>query len=394
LAHITETLPPEIEILVCCARKNLADTDRFRLAELVRPPLDWILLLRLASEHGLVPLLERHLREIETERLPEDFLLSLRREARENSIRALFLSAELQRVLVALRAGGISAVTYKGPTLAERAYGDASLRSFNDLDIVIPQKFMTVVREGMASLGYRTKLAKERFVAVSQRDIPGEYAFVHEANGARIEIHTEFTLRHFPRIPDLEGMIERASTLSCGGKEIPVFAVEDDLLLLAVHGAKDLWARLLWVADVAELVKQSKQFDWTEAFARAESMKSARMLRLSLTLATEIPGLTLPRYATELLGKDSTAIKLATTIRRRLLGLTRMSDGVLARSLYRIRTVDGFWAGVNYWLRLSAGPAEEDWSAPTVPQSMRHSYGILRPMRLGRKYGPRVSRSE
>jgi hypothetical protein len=394
LANTSETLSPEITVLVCCARKQLGDAERLRLTELVHQPLDGDLLLRLADDHGLVPLLEHHLRGTETSGMPQGFLLRVRRAAREHSIRAFFLSVELLRVIGAFRKAGISAIPYKGPELAMRAYGDASLRSFADLDIVIPQKFMPAVHENMALLGYGTKLLRKQIDAHGPRDVPGEYAFVHETNRARVEVHTEYTLRHFPGIADVNAMIGRATSLKLNGKEVPVFAVEDELLILAVHGAKDLWARLLWVADLAELVKQSNQIDWEGVFARAASMKLSRMLRVSLILASETLGLMLPSVVSGKLGRDLPAKQLAAKIRRQLLGFTRIRGGVLERSLYRIRMADGFWPGVSYWLRLSTTPVEEDWSERELPQRLRQSYALLRPLRLLRKYGQHVSHSK
>ncbi|HEV2489108.1 MAG TPA: nucleotidyltransferase family protein [Candidatus Acidoferrales bacterium] len=352
------------------------------------------MLLRLADEHGLVPLLHEHLLGVGAKKAPAEFFSQLQSLSRETALRGLFLSAELFRVLASLRQSGIPAIPYKGPVLAARAFGNPALRQFNDLDIVIPQRFMPVVFEQMSALGYISKLPRDRFPSGVSRIIPGEYVFLHSANRAMVEIHTERTLRHFPTALDLDAMISRATTVEMGGREVPAFSREDELLMLAVHGAKDFWARLIWVADIAELVKQPPEIAWKELFDRANEMKLGRMLRLGLLLARDLLGLPLSTEADREVRKYAQAAKFARRIRAQVLSGALPPNGILQRSAYRIGMVEGIWSGLRYWLRLSTAPAEEDWSMLDVPQPLERSYAILRPLRLWKKYGRRrTSRS-
>src|SRR4029077_9771584 len=64
----------------------------------------------------------------------------LNQEFLRNSCRNLALTAELFRALEALNGHGVRATPYKGPVLAAQAYGDAALRQFSDLDIIVPQR--------------------------------------------------------------------------------------------------------------------------------------------------------------------------------------------------------------------------------------------------------------
>jgi hypothetical protein len=393
LQLFTETIPDEFRALICCARKSLTEADRGLLAELIRKPLDWDFLSRLAGENGLVPLLEKHVLELHNEDVPPQFLSKLSGEARENAIRTLFLAAELLRVLDALGRSRIPAIPFKGPELAARAYGDVSLRRFDDLDIAIPQKFAPAALDTLVSMGYDANLPRERFESSNRRTIPGEYAFTHARNRARVEIHTEYTLRHFPAIPDLEAMIGRSTDVLLNGKKTPAFAAEDELLLLAVHGAKDFWARLLWVADVAGLVERSQEILWEDLLARADSLKVARMLRVSLILARKALGLSPPDAVVKQIENDRVARRLAEKVISQWLGRPISQAGIFARSTYRIRSVDGLWNGLRYGIRLSTSPAEEDWTAMEVPRPLRRSDVLLRPLRLWRKYGQGVSRS-
>lgn len=393
MRNSAESIPSEVQVLICCARKQPSEADRTLLQEYISHRLNWDLLLRLADEHGLVALLREHLLEVGAEKAPAEFVSQLQSLSRETAMRGLFLGAELFRVLASLRQSGIPAIPYKGPVLAARAFGNPALRQFNDLDIVTPQRFMSGVCEQMPALDYTSKLARERYAPIGSHSIPGEYVFVHNANRAMVEIHTERTLRHFPTAPDLDAMISRATTVEMGGREVPAFSREDELLMLAVHGAKDFWARLIWVADIAELVKQPPEIAWKELFDRANEMNIGRMLRLGLLLARDLLGLPLSTEADREVRKDAQAVKFARRIRAQVLSGALPPDGILQRSVYRIGMADDIWSGLRYWLRLSTAPAEEDWSMLDVPQPLEGSYAILRPLRLWKKYRRRTSRS-
>lgn len=394
MPHRTDENSGEAQVLVACSRKQMDAAQQKHFTELVAQPLDWAVLMQLANENGLLPLLHKHLMETATDSIPSDILKQISQSNRQSTLRGLFLTAELLRILDTFRQKGIPAIPYKGPVLAQRAYGSPSLRQFEDLDIVTPQRFIPAVYDAMQSLDYQPCLPRECFVAEGSRTIPGEYVFVHSVNSAMVELHTEWTLRHFPVRPDIEAMVRRSTVVSVDGKDVTAFAAEDELLMLAVHGAKDFWSRLIWVADVVEIVKQSPDIDWEKLFAEARKLKVTRMLNLSLSLAREILDLTLPPEIVSQIEADATAKRLAQRFVQHPMDGEAIPEGAFQRSLYRIRMVEGPWDGLRYWMRLSTAPAEEDWASTHVPRRLSGFYALLRPFRLWKKYGQRSSHRE
>ena len=381
-------------MLVACACKQMDAAQQKHFNGLVAQPLDWTFLLKLANENGLLPLLHKHLTEAATGSIRPDVLEKIAQANRQSALRSLFLTAELLRILDTFRQREIRAIPYKGPVLAQRAFGSSSLRQFEDLDIVTPQRFMPAVYDAMQSLDYRARLPRERFVAEGSRAIPGEYVFVHRVNRAMVELHTEWTLRHFPVRPDIEAMARRSTVVPVDGKDVAAFAAEDELLMLAVHGAKDFWSRLIWVADVAEIVKQSPKLNWQKVIAEAKRLKASRMSNLALSLAREILDLTLPPEIVGQMEADATVKRLTRRFVRHPVDGEAIPEGAFQRSLYRIRMVEGLWNGLRYWMRLSTAPAEEDWAMADIPRRFSKSYAFLRPFRLWKKYGQRSSRRE
>lgn len=374
-------LKPEIELLVCCARQHLNAAHAARLNEILQGSVDWEFLFRAATQHGLLPLLSEHLPV--SSATPSQF-----REANRNhNVRTLFLTAEALRIADRFASQNLPVLTFKGPVLAQMAYGNPSLRQFDDLDFIVPQRFIADVYEQMDVLGYRPKFQLPRRSGEAKVHIPGEYVFVHKVNQAMVEIHTEATLRHFPRPPDIEDMSRRSTQIVLNGKAVTTFGLADTLLMLCVHGAKDFWSRLLWVADVAEVIDRIDAAEWECILVQAKKYDTERMLRLGLWVARVICGSELPVRVSQDVEADSTAARIGGVVRDELLHQEEHPRGVVWRSHYRIRMVQPIWKGILYWLRLSTAPTEEDWVVAPDGTAGAIQHTFLRPLRLWRKYG-------
>jgi hypothetical protein len=380
-------LKPEIDLLLCCARKNLDPRHSMRLTQLLQGEMNWQLLIGLADQNGLLPLLCHHLTQF-SNAIPPDWLTVLRETNRQNSIRALFLISELQRIKESLERRGVTALPYKGPISACLAYGDGTLRQFDDLDIVVPQASIAQVYDEMDALGYQPRFSREHFLSANGKNIPGEYVFVHKINRAIVEFHTERTLRHFPRVPDLTGMIRRANTIHLNGRQLPTFSIPDTLLMLCVHGAKDFWSRMIWSADIAAVSTMLTKTDWELLLARAEECDAQIMVSLGLWLAQSIFEFEIP--ATKKLDCDHVTLKVGKALRNHLLERSPLPESLRWRSLYRIRMVKPLPKGIAYWLRLSTAPSEDDWPMSGDLPNHRAPYALLRPLRLWRTYRDRA----
>lgn len=375
-------LAPEIDLILCCARRNLGLVHSARLRQTLQKPIDWPLLIDLADENGLLPLVCHHLAQF-SEIMSADWITKLRETNRQSSLRALFLTGELLKILEKMSRLQIPALPYKGPVLAQMAYGTALLRQFDDLDIVVPQGSMGAVYEDMESAGYQPRFPRTEFLA--GKHIPGEYVFTHTLSRSIVEFHTEATLRHFPRPPDLAGMVKRAATIPLNGRQISTFGAADTLLMLCVHGAKDFWSRLIWVADVAAVTTLFTEGEWECVLHVARESDTQRMLMLGLWLAQSLFDPVIPGNVARDIANDRATAKIGAALRDSLIRRKPLSDGLRWRSLYRIRLVPPFLKGFGYWLRLSTAPAEEDWSL-AKDSAHRPPYRLLRLLRLWRKY--------
>ncbi len=358
-----------------------------RICELIARPIDWDYLLAEAYENSVTPLLERQLRVVASDSVPPAQMDRLKSAYRSNTVRCLFLAAELTTILDLFRSQGIAAIPYKGPVLAVQAYGDVTLREFEDLDIIIHQRDLPRAHEVILGLGYRAKFPWILSPGAAASLVPGEYNYRDEARRVMVELHTELTLRHFPVVPDLDDYMQRLVPVTISGHEIQTFGPEDALTALCIHGSKDFWERLSWVADIAELLHANPGLDWEQTLKRAESLKSQRMLRLGLALASDLLDAPLPEEILLQVRADRVAASVAAQVEHRLLSREWRPLDAAGRFRFRRRMLPGTFAGWRYFIRLAVVPAEEDWLMMRLPRPLAPLYVALRPLRLLQKYG-------
>jgi len=378
---------PEKRLLVCCARTRTTSAIAEEIGALLSQPLDWEYLLSEAYENSVTPLFDRALSSADATQIPVVPLARLKNVSRANTVRCLFLAAELNRILGLFDSAGILAIPYKGPVVAAQAYGDITLREFEDLDIILPQRDLPKAHEIMLGLGYRPKFPWILSPGAAASLVPGEYNYRDDSRRIMVELHTEITLRHFPVVPGLDDFSARLVPLPLAGQTIKTFRPEDALPVLCIHGSKDFWERLSWIVDISELIQSHPSLDWDVVARCAQSLNAQRMLHLGLALAATLLDCPLPPEILRLMSSDLTASAVAAEVRGRLLSRQLPRLDARGRFHFRRRMVPGTFAGLRYSLRLAIVPAEEDWLMMRLPAPLAPLYFALRPFRLLRKYG-------
>jgi hypothetical protein len=377
----------EKQLLACCARTRLAPDDAQRIREITARPLDWEYLLAEAEANSITPLVERHLTANAAGAIPAAAREQLKNTCRANTVRCLYLTADLLQILKLFREHEIPALPYKGPVLAAQAYGDVALREFDDLDIILRQRDIPRAHEVILSLGYKPKFDWILSPELTSSLVPGEYNYRDEPRHAMVELHTEITLRHFPVKPDLDYFIARRAPVRLSDHEVLTFTAEDLLPMLCIHGSKDFWERFSWVADVAELIQSHPNLDWNEIIRVTKSLCAERMVHTGLALAQGLLRAPLPSEILQRVQADRTACEIADEMQQMLLSRPAQTLDTAGRLRYRRRMLAGFFAGWGYVVRLAVVPAEEDWAMMRLPRALAPLYIALRPFRLLRKYG-------
>jgi hypothetical protein len=335
----------------------------------------------------VVPLLYRQLNAIAADVVPAEQMRRVSEASRANTLRCLSLTAALVQILRLFHSEGIVALPYKGPVLAAQAYGDVLLRQFDDVDIIVRDRDMAKAHGVMLRLGYAAKFPGRCLRAW----IPRSFRENTNITARRGRRSSSFTPNKpcgiFPLRPISTNSRRGAVTVNLGGHDVRTFSPEDALLAICVHGSKDFWARLAWIADVSELIQSQPRLDWKGISARAEVLQVQRMLHVGLILAARILDATLPEEIAGKVKADRHAEEIAMELERSQLDSDAPTMGALERFRLRRRLVPGFFDGWRYALRLAMAPAEEDWLTLRLPRPLAPLYILLRPLRLIRKYG-------
>jgi hypothetical protein len=363
--------------------------DLTRLRELLRR-VSWPSLLTLAEEHGVIALLAANLPRFEERLVPQATAQRIRDAHRNQALSALKMTAELFRLIDLFRAAQLNVMVVKGPTLAVRAYGDSSARTYGDLDFLLRHKDIFRATEVMTTAGYQADVSTQ---AISAGKIPGQYLFVRTASPLLVELHTERTMRYFPRGLPLEDFFSRRQDVTVDGHNIPALCNEDELLLISIHGAKHLWERLNLVADVASLIARQPNLDWDSTFRSSRNIGADRMLHIGLLLAHNLLRAPLPQNIQARIQADTPASRLAAQITARLPSAGHAPPGLLSRAIFRVRMRGNALSGLAYLLKLTFSPTQEDWSAAGGEKPAGHLANLSRPVRLAKKYGARKEKS-
>jgi hypothetical protein len=358
--------------------------DRQRIARLFRSA-DWARLLVLAEGHGVTGHLAASLRGLEEDLVPPEIRQTLIDRQRARNFLTLRLTAELLRILDRFTSQGIDALVVKGPVLAMQAYGDPGVRSYGDLDLLVRQRDIRRATELLSAAGFAPAIPLS---AIDAEKIPGQYLFSMPDSHLIVELHNDRTLRYFPRRLPLEDFFARHIRVCLDFHEAPALSVEDELVFICVHGAKHLWERLMWIADVAALVSRQTDIDWKGVAASAKAVGAERMLRTGLLLASGLLRAQLPGKVQAAVQADVIASRLAEQVCQWLPAAGSAPPGLFQRAAFRLRMRGGLISAPAYLLRLSFSPTEEDWMDSAGAEAKRHSFldAVRRPFRLARKY--------
>lgn len=356
--------------------------DFVRLGELLHT-VSWPALFTLAEEHGVIALLAATLRGFDDQIAPPEIAQKIRDVHRAQVLSAMKMTAELFRLADLFRAAGLETVLVKGPALAMRAYGDSGSRIFGDLDFIVRQRDILRATELMISAGYDFEISPEEIRALK---IPGQYSFVRKGAPLLVELHTERTMRYFPRGLPVEKFLAARQHELLDGHQIPVLSVEHELVLICIHGAKHLWERLTLVADVAALAARQTALNWQESLAAAEDAGAGRMLRTGIILAQDLLRAPLPQEVQSRIRGDAAAARLAREIAEWLPSAGHSLPGLMSRAFFRMRMRGAAASGLGYLLKLTFSPTQEDWRDTDGQDSAARWSTLRRPFRLAKKY--------
>jgi hypothetical protein len=370
----------EFSFLCACVGVELSAERIARLAHWNDAGIDWPEFLLLAEYHGVLPLVARNL-AAHAQGLPADVDQSLRSEFAKNLRRNLWFASELIRILEYFEQNDLRAIPYKGPVLAESAYGDVALRNFGDLDFLISSSSFERAKQALGELGYHP--SKPLSLAVERYWLRNGYECSFDGAAGKYLIELQWgLLPHFYAVHlRTDDLLVRSRSTMFSGREVAALSPEDSLLVLCLHAAKHLWMRMIWVCDIAETIR-TQVLDWNVIRSRARELGILRIVGVSFWLSQRLLGCVLPDAANEVVNQDQEVAALGKQFATRLAASATydFESTEYFRLILRLRERRSDQA--RYLWRLLWTPGEGDLAAIRFPEAMFPLYRGVRALRL------------
>lgn len=382
------SIRPEQELLLCCCRPSLEPSHRQTISRLLEEPLSWEDLHGEADRHGLLPLLYRHLSTVAQGVCPEHLLDRWRSVSTGVLLVNSLLCSELSAIQEQLCRSEIPMLAIKGPALAWLLYGNLGLRSSTDLDLLVSKQHVHAASDVLLQRGYAASipLVREWEDALIERYV--ERSFWRSQPSTIVDLHWGLMPREMTPGQAFDRVWGNSQTVQLGQALIATLGDEDLLLFLCFHGAKHGWSRLLWLCDLAELIRTRTSLDWDRVRARAAAHGGRRMLDLSLRLAHDALGAPVPA---EILRDADNSAAVKALAQEAIAGLLPAALPAVApsnrlwQSLYRFRLLDRRRDQLrSIYGSLSPGLAE--WQLLRLPAILAPAYYVIRLVRLFTKY--------
>jgi len=367
----------ENELILCCARREVAPS-------LLKQEINWDYVFVTAQAHGLLPLLHKHLTSVAGDLVPGHFLSRLKRESVANSQNVLHLISKQLRVYKLFKENNIPVALFKGPLLAQMAYGEISLRQAGDIDLLITRQHFDRARCLLESLGYEMYPRLTPAQLASHLSNHCEVQFMRDEWFTVVDLHWDLAPRSFVFKVKAEEVLSRLQSASLAGTMVETFSAEDLVLYQAMHGAKHLWRRLEWISSLAESLRVT--IDWDTVVERATQARATRMLGLGLRLVEEFSDVRIPVHVLAAVDADRSMQHMAHDIRAQLFTTFGAADST-ETNLYNLRVMDRKRDAVLSALRAIFVPTLPDWQGLTLPAPLHSLYYAYRPLRLSKIYG-------
>ncbi|SDT59052.1 nucleotidyltransferase family protein [Jiangella sp. DSM 45060] len=187
--------------------------------------------------------------------------------------------------------GELPWVTIKGPVLSEHAHPAPGLRSYTDVDVLVPPQRLRSAVESLTAADWQVIDFQDMLYNVQT---PGEIHLV-SPRGVLVDLHWSLinmqqTRRQFT--VDTGELLERRVRRPVGGAATWTLDLADSLVHVCLHAALTGAHKMLWLLDADQLARQVD--DWDEVARRAAGWGAAPAVAIVLARSRALLGTPLP----------------------------------------------------------------------------------------------------
>ena len=393
----------EMALLLACMRFYLRTATAHEVTNLLEPELNWVVLIQTAINNGVMPLLYQSLKEIKGNQVPRSVMVQLQIHNRMNGLHNFSQTKELLKILNWLESSGIAGIAFKGPVLAVSAYGNITLRQFNDLDILVQQQDFWQAKAVLVAQGYQAGSSKvderaafNRYLQISLWQSDSEAtmlnqrfqpSLLHSNKERSIDLHWGIPPRRFWKSHHFEQLWENLGTINLMGQLIKTFSAEATLVIQCISVAKEPWKRSFkQICDAAQIIQAHPNLNWETALKLSSGLHSQRLFLTGLSVTCRVLDVPLPQSILEKL------VRIQFTNEQIFQG-DLISTGVIKtwwlEYTDQLKTLDRIWDGLfitghylQLILKIALLPNQRDRELLPLPSWLFFFYYVLHPIRL------------
>ncbi|TWE04183.1 putative nucleotidyltransferase-like protein [Peribacillus frigoritolerans] len=243
-----ELMPKELRLLLEILKTKNLESVRINLNELGRE-INWNQFLYLTMHHRVYPIVYLKIKNINNKLIPSYVIQKLYQEYKKNTFQMLKLSGEMEQVSELFTENNIRLLFLKGPVIAAELYGDISLRTSKDLDILISIYDFQKVEKLLLNLGYERK----EFLTPMWKFRYHHVTYVHPLKNIHLEIHWRLHPQSMNE-PSFNELWKRKRISNLTNNDIYFLGKDDLFLYLVAHGGRHGWFRLRWLLDIDQIL--------------------------------------------------------------------------------------------------------------------------------------------
>lgn len=308
----------------------------------------WQLLLDIAQEHRILPLLYWRLIKEHSFELPEFVSRKLKLAFRQITFKSLRQRSQLLSLCKQFDSHQIPYIALKGSQLTE-LYPHPALRPMRDLDLLIPKTHIMTAYQLLIELGYYHTKDYQKDLAsylALQKHLP---LLIDPSNQLPVELHIRvLDSALFPDqdFTDEADFWQRSQSITLSGQSIRVMSATDLLLHLIIHSCYDHYFNNgpLIFSDLFYLL-QTETIDWPQFWHMAQQ----RNISLGCLLVLEMLR---HYYEMPIIEIPSALVSLQTEVARQapsyaLLTLQNYSERANQASLSLLHQQHSLWGKIN-----------------------------------------------
>jgi hypothetical protein len=257
--------------------------------------IDWKLFIELVVHHRLFSNLYPKIKMMKGI-IPEDVMKTLQALFKQNTYKMLQLSGEMVLINKLFILDNVPLIILKGPVLGQDLYGDISLRTSSDLDVLVPLNLLEQAESILINQGY----IKDDYIKTILNDWKWRHHHVtykHPKKGVKVELH--WRLNPGPgKEPSFSELWNRKRNIKMAQEPIYILGREDLFFFLSTHGARHAWSRLRWLLDIHQLLQQD--LDWTIIHRLFKQNQFIPVGSQAIMLSSEIYNTDLPKTSLDL----------------------------------------------------------------------------------------------